>query len=142
MSNRYRIHVMRLAALGFSCTVVGMVAAPSANAAYTDYRCVAVGGADGLVDPLVGALFPPSAILGLNCKPQTGNGGKPVLLFAYKDGNPSYGCTSFNQPTDDIGLNIGAGAGCTPIAKPAATAQGTGLLKQRSKSRARARKSR
>ncbi len=107
-------HTVRAAgALLCCCAGTALCAAP-AHAAYTDYRCATLAGTgETYADAIVMAHVPPSPIVGVNCRPITGDGSEQILLYGGKDGLPGFRCTSFTK-LDPL-LKTGVGANCKRV---------------------------
>ena len=111
-----RRHVARAAGALLCATGAVALSAPAAQAAYTDYRCAELSGVgDKQLSFLVVVTVPPSPVLGINCRPTTGDGMDQILVYGGRNGHPGFRCTSYNALIRQKGLNSGVFAGCTLV---------------------------
>jgi hypothetical protein len=111
-----RSHVARAAGALLCATAAVALSAPAAQAAYTDYRCAELSGVgDKQLSFLVVITVPPSPVLGINCRPTTGDGTDQILVYGGRNGSPGFRCTSYNALIRQKGLNSGVFAGCTLV---------------------------
>ena len=115
-----RSHVVRAAGALLCAAAAVALSAPAAQAAYTDYRCAELSGVgDKQLSFLVVVTVPPSPVLGINCRPTTGDGADQILVYGGRNGGAVFRCTSYNALIKQKGLNSGAFAGCTLVTSSA-----------------------